>query len=467
MNATTLDDAAAAAARCFLRFLEATEDFDAFEEEVDAASRGLAARAAAGCLEAYDDRLFEERPRSWRSLGRPARTVVSVFGAVTYRRRLYEDEFGRRRYLLDELLGIPRRARFTPGALLWMVRRAARVSYRQAAADFGAMSRERVSAMCVWRAVQRQAELIASGDGPARNVSQADVYAECDGLFVALQSPERRARALPRFLYEQSRERRSVELKCGCVYAGRREASPGRRVRGNVALVATAGGAEEFWGAMEGAIRADYDVSGIETLHLASDGGPWCVNHRLGGIGAEIDQGLDLFHVMQRVVRAFPEGDGRQHLFSLALRRRPERLAEACARMLPAISGPRREKVRDLASYVSSNADLLRGTSLGTMEATNAYAWAKRMKSFGCSWSRAGADAMAKVISRTACGRPLAPFPKDAFYTEEELGRRERAIAERGQEAARQMSAGSGWEYPNGVQTWTLPREQRFRARTC
>ena len=136
-------------------------------------------------------------------------------------------------------------------------------------------------------------------------------------------------------------------------------------------------------------------------------------------------------------------------------------------RMLPAISGPRREKVRGLASYVSSNADLLRGTSLGTMEATNAYAWAKRMKSFGCSWSRAGADAMAKVISRTACGRPLAPFPKDALFTEGEIGLRERAVAERGAEAARQMSVGSGWEYPNGVQTWTLPREQRFRARTC
>ena len=80
---------------------------------------------------------------------------------------------------------------------------------------------------------------------------------------------------------------------------------------------------------MRATIAADYDTADIERIHYASDGGGWCVNSGLGGVGGSIEQGLDLYHVMRYVHRAFPEGAGREHLVSLALKCRPEAFVKA------------------------------------------------------------------------------------------------------------------------------------------
>jgi len=453
MDSTMRDGVVDAAARYLYGYLEATEDLDAFCLRSSSEMRGIAADAVARCIERFDGDFRASAPRSWSVRGRPARTVVTTMGAVTYRRTLYSDEYGRNRYPADELLGIPRRARFSSDAFLWILRRVSTVSFRRAAADFEALSGVRVSAMCVWRMVQREGGLIreAAASAPPGTVSQDRVFVESDGIFLALQSPGRRAEAIDRFLYEQGRSKRSFEMKCGAVYAGK--AAVGKRaVRGNVSLVATCGGRDEFWGAVRGAIGADYAVGDIAEIRAASDGGGWCRDHGLEGVGtAAVTATLDSFHVMQAIWRAFPEGRGRDWLVSLALRRRPEALADACARMLPRVRGPRRERVRALERYVRGGADLIRNAgNLGTMEATNAYVWAKRMKSFGCSWSRRGAESMALLLCRTCAGKPPVPQPKDAFFDEGQLRRERAAVARRGAEAARRTTSGSGWEPPRG-----------------
>ncbi|MEG2459436.1 MAG: hypothetical protein RSA89_06485, partial [Raoultibacter sp.] len=118
--------------------------------------------------------------------------------------------------------------------------------------------------------------------------------------------------------------------------------------------------------------------------------------------------------------------------------------------------------------YVTNNADLLRGGgSLGTMEATNAYVWAKRMKSFACSWSKKGAEAMALVLCRTCAKRPLVAPGKDAFYTDAEKAKVAKTLAQRGSEAAKITSTGKGYLPPHAVSTWSLSRGKRFRAATC
>lgn len=442
-------DVVAAAAGYLYPMLEKTEDADSFAATAGIEMRSVAADAIAACIERFDAEFRARAPRGWELRGAPARTVITLAGAITYRRALYRDEYGRNRYPADELLGMPKRARVATDAFLWMCRRAASASYRKTASDFSGISGVPVSPMLPWRCVQREADLIRAemeGAAPEGGVSQADVYAECDGLFLALQTPSRRAEAIDRFLYEQSRSKSSFEMKCGCVYAGKADKG-GRTVRGNVALFATTGSARDFWDGMRRTVEADYDVADIETLHASSDAGGWCRNLGIGDMAGNVVQGLDAFHVMKLVVKAFPEGAGRERLVSLALKRRPEAFAEMCDRVLPQVrSESRRDRIRRCGSYVRDNADLLRGGgSLGTMEATNAYAWAKRMKSCGISWSRRGAESMALVLCRTAAKRPLIAPPKDAFFTGPEAGRREAAVEEAGRAAARQEAAGSGW----------------------
>lgn len=451
MNSTTFAALIAAAADYFYLALRATEDLDSFLRAVRDGMREVSAAVVAECVERFDREVASQVPRSWELHGRPSRTVITMLGKVTYARSLYRDEHGRNRYPTDEILGIPKRRRLTADVFLWLVARAARVSFRQAARDFAEVSGVRVSAMCPWRAVQQEGPLIAADleSAPSRMISQADVFAECDGIWIALQAPERRSEAISRFLADQARERSSVELKAGCVYAGKRKAGA-RCVRGNVALFATVGTADEMRAGMRATIAADYDVSDIERVHYASDAGGWCLDSGLEGVGASLEQGLDLCHVMRHVHRAFPEGAGREHLVSLALRRRPEAFAGAIDRMMPKVAdAKRRGKMRECRDYVANHAGLLRGGgSLGTMEATNAYVWAKRMKSFGCAWSRRGANNMALVLCRVCAGRPLVAPPKDALFTAAEKAKEAESVARRGAEAAAQHTVGKGWEPP-------------------
>lgn len=217
MDSTTFAALVAVAADYFYMALKATEDFDSFLRAVRSGMREAAVAAVAECVERFDREVASQMPRSWEHRGKPSRTVVAMFGKVTYARSLYRDEHGRNRYPTDEILGIPKRRRLTSDVFLWLVARAARVSFRRTARDFLEVSGVKVSAMCAWRAVQQEGPLIVADleSSPSRGISQADVFAECDGIYIALQSPERRDEAISRFLADQARAKSSIELKAG------------------------------------------------------------------------------------------------------------------------------------------------------------------------------------------------------------------------------------------------------------
>lgn len=458
-HVTTREAVIDAAWGYFQPFLFECEDLDAFIHHVDADMNAMKCDVISKCIESFDDQIRLNAPPSWTILKRIERSVIAVFGKITYMRTLFVDEYGRRRYLTDELLGIPKRARFTADAVLWLLKRVAVVSYARCAADFAEMSGCTVSGMAVWHMVQREAELIKryGFDDGGVPLSQTDVFVESDGIFIALQSERRRKEAIERFFYEQSRKKRSFEIKVGCIYAGKAKVGA-RNVRGNVSLVACAGTKGEFWGQMNERIATDYNISDIERFWVASDGGAWCKDHAIGSIaesGARINQTIDSFHVMQAIWRAFPDGRSQDWLVSLVIRRRPEALADAIVRMLPKIHGKRREKVKSLHTYIVNNAELLRsGFNLGTMEATNAYVWAKRMKRFGCAWSRRGAEAMAILLSRIHSHQKLIAPRKDALFSIDQVKRMEAKIQERGMRAAMQFRCGCGYEPARGHIPW-------------
>jgi hypothetical protein len=58
-------------------------------------------------LKELDEALLGQRPADWRVVGFRERTLVARFGEVRFRRRLYRDEHGCYRFLLDEYLGLP------------------------------------------------------------------------------------------------------------------------------------------------------------------------------------------------------------------------------------------------------------------------------------------------------------------------------------------------------------------------
>ena len=472
MNLTTRADAARALCAHFMPELLRLEDFESFESLAATEGKSLLAGMMAACLEEFDESLRRSAPRGWSAHHRAGRKLATLVGQVEFRRTVFVDEFGRRRALLDELLSIPPRSRLSPGAFLWLVRRAAEESYRKTAAAFSAETGCRVSHVAVMGCVRRAAGLLRRREPPARGrISQPTLFLEVDGLWVHLQSREHREHALPRFLYEQARHAASFELKLAALYAGKKPVAPGRFERGGLRLTCADRPPKEFWDEVWSMLSAEYDPADVETLWAGADGGKWCGPERMSEMAPEsclVKGSLDPFHVMQKVCRAFPEGARREWAAGLARRGRPLQLARMCDRVLPKIKdAKRRERVRDLRRYMLNNAGsvVFPEESMGTMEGTNAHVGAARMKGRGMSWSREGAEAMCLVRCALAEGRPLIAPKFPAFFTEKEA-----AAAAKGLPRSSSLvpeAAGSGWMPPHQASTWAMKSNAHFRARTC
>jgi len=470
-NTTTPSTVATAMADYFLPRLLECEDFDAFEKILAKDTRLLAASCMRDCIEAFDAGLAQSPPRGWTVRGRAERTLVTLLGRVTYKRTIFTDRAGCRRCLADELLGVPKRSRLSSGAFLWVAYHAAELSYRKTASEFRRVSGEAISHVTVMNVVHREGALLKSAGRGAERVSCPELFLEVDGMYVHLQKERHLERALPRGIYEQARKTRSFELKMACLYAGKARAQNGRVRRVNLDVTCADADADGFWEAVWDMICSDYDERDIERVNVGSDGGGWCGPGALSELmsaGVELPHFLDMFHVMQAICRAFPEGQARDKAQQLAFRGRASTLARGCRLAAKSVVDRRRRgRVNELARYLENNAGSIRARrpSMGTMEGTNGRVGAARLKGNGRSWSRRGAEAMCLIRCAIAVGRPLVAPPKDARLTEREKAAEDRRLATFTGSSVPE-SAGAGYEPRFQVQTWSLPSALRFEART-
>ena len=457
-DSTILERVADAAADCFYPDLVKTEDFRAFEALVTADMRTVAAGVLRRCVERFDAELAEAAPRGWSVHERASRTVVTLVGAVTFERTVFLDEFGRRRALADELLGIPPRSRLSSCSFLWIASRAAEVSYRKTAADFEALTSARISHVTVMNVVHREGALLrASGAEFARDgmrTSQGTLFLESDGLWVHLQEREHRKEALPRLLYEHARKTKSFELKMAALYAGKAKVAPGRYERGGLCLTCADAEADAFWERAWRMLVENYDEADVERIAVGGDGAEWCGPERVDSMapaGCSVDFTLDFFHLMKKITRAFPdEGSAkREWAVNLAVRGKGLRLARMCERIAAKVKpGKARDRILDLGAYAANHASGIRPPrhELGTMEGTNAHVGAARLKGQGRSWSRRGAESVCLIRCALATGRPLVAPAASPWFTEEQQRRAAAAVEKR----AKRMpeASGSGWEPP-------------------
>ena len=447
-NPTT---AAAALADLFAPVLAATEDLDSFEGALSSGIRTLAASAMAASMERFDRSLRRQVPPGWRPHEVAPRTLVTLVGEVTYRRTVYVDAHGCRRAWADELLGIRPRARLSACAFLWLARRSAEVSYRKAAAQFEAMGGARVSHVTAMRCAREEGRLLLAAEPEGPRLSCEGVRVEVDGLWVALQASSHRDAALPRFLYEQARRRSSAELKVASAYAAKAPAGNGRKRRVALSLVASAEEPGAFFARVAAQMAASFDLDDVRRVHYGADGGAWCGPERLASLlppHARILFRLDPFHVMQAICRAFPEGRAREWARHLALKGKGAALSRMAERVAARVAGPRRERLRCLASYARRFASAIgtRAAPMGTAESTNALI-AARMKGRGMAWSREGAEAMCALRCAVCSGRALIAPAKGAWLTERERAARGCSWSA----ACVPYASGSGWEGPRST----------------
>src|SRR4030042_1021666 len=74
----------------------------------------LARAMAELLLEEIDETLMREKGSQLRVMGFRRRCITTIFGDVRIRRRLYQDEAGHSRFLLDEAIGLRSRSQVSP-----------------------------------------------------------------------------------------------------------------------------------------------------------------------------------------------------------------------------------------------------------------------------------------------------------------------------------------------------------------
>jgi hypothetical protein len=358
-------------------------------------------------LEALDTALAAGGEPGWQVVGYRQRTVLTRFGPVRVRRRLYRR--GRqRRFLLDEALGWSPHQRVTPRLRALLVELASYLPYGRAAAlaeQFGvaisgATLRRQLQAVgeaaTAQEAAQRTA-VYAAGQPPPLGEQPADpLFVEADGVLIPLQrASERRA-----------------ELKVAIAYRGTQAVGRDRHRRVRRATVGTvhyASGedAETFWESAWLAFGARYDLARTAQVVLGGDGAEW-IRGGLPPDGRGLFQ-LDRFH-LARACRRRLKADGAAAYAAARTGDTPTLQARLAAAWAAATTDRRRAKLTAFDGYLTTNADGLvdwwrraplpapAPHGLGAMEANIDKPYARRLKRRGMSWSRRGLHAMAKVL---------------------------------------------------------------------
>jgi len=366
-------------------------------------------------LEGLDEALAGQREPGWVIEGYRSRTVLTRFGPVAIRRRLYR-KGKQRRLLLDEALHWRRGRAVSPTLTAIATELVSRVPYRVAADLLGKLISQSVGATTLHRLVQELGRATQGAEERARTATYEQgqgrptgtavanpLFVEADGVMLALQ---------------REAQRRG-ELRCMIAYAD--STTPQRDGRGRVrrALVGKVSYAgmeagAPFWEGAWVKIAARYDLARTELVVLGGDGAAW-IRGGLTGVEHGLFQ-LDRFHLARELRRVL--GPTGMVAFQAARAGRDAELKELLAQAWAA-AGADPDRTRELQRverYLSHNRDGLvdwqqraersapSAVHLGAMEANIDKPYAHRFKKRGMSWTRAGAQHLAKVIQLRESG---------------------------------------------------------------
>ena len=370
------------------------------EEEIGALVRKCAAQVFAGVMEGLDEWLLATRSEDLEVEGFRTKTLVTTFGELSLKRRLYKDKTtGEWRFLLDERLGLEKGARVSPKMRELAAELSVEVPFRRAAEILG-KAVPHVSAMTVWNAAKEAGEkaraegrelrerVFDQGVVPGGTRKAELLNIEADGVLVGAQKCGKK------------RE----EIKLGVAYEGKK--AKGSRV-GLVERRVVAGVTKdkEFWEETSAALGEHWDLSSVKGVLIGTDGAGW------GRTGVEyFDKAtyqLDKFHLKKAMREALGhDPEGYEAVAGALMSRDREKVVEALREAGRRVSGKKRQGIREFEVYVLGNWDGIMGNteSLGTIEGQVYHHLARRMKRQGARWTPEGADRMARLLAAKANG---------------------------------------------------------------
>ena len=403
-----------------------TEDlltFKELEQKIFKAVCAIAVMITAQILRVYDTHLMVTRDKTvYRHKGLKWTAIKTLYGEVPYQRALYlkTDEEGSQSYvfLLDEALGLENIGLFSENFVEKVASGITTKSYRNCAKEVSETTGQSISAMGVWNIIQalgkkvsvEEKELVKQHKkGRLEGKKTVPVlFEETDGVNIRLQGKDRK-----------ETKNGKAEMKAAIAYDGWKEESHGRyRLNGKVVFAGFAK-SKEFHQIREAKIAREYNLDEVVCRILNGDGAGW--------IKKVPDKDtlfqLDVFHRNEAVREKIPHREAQEAVFSFLGKQDLIGLFDYLETYQNSLSEEEEvQNIADLIRYFRNNEEGLipyreRGLALpespeglqyrnmGTMEGNNWSILANRMKHGHRSWSRRGANHLAKLLAKKSEGK--------------------------------------------------------------
>lgn len=397
--------------------------FKELEKKVFKAVCETAVQIMARILWVYDANLMVHRDRSvYRHKGLRQTTIKTLFGEVTFKRALYrtKDEDGNIRhvFLLDEALGLENVGLFSENYAEKLVGGITTKSYRNCAKEVSETTGQSISSMGVWNVVQALGEKVCQEETDLTKRHKAGqvtgkksvpvIFEETDGVNIRLQGKDRK-----------ESKNGKAEMKAGIAYAGWKEEGNGRfRLDGKV-VFAGFEKSRKFHQKREAKIAQEYNTDEAVCRILNGDGASW--------IKKVPDKDtifqLDVFHRNKAIRENLVHKEAQEAVFEYLSQRDLQGMFEYLEIYKNSLSEEEDiSKVKDLETYLRNNEsglipyqerDLelpespegLVYRNMGTMEGNNWSILASRLKHQHRSWSRSGANHLAKILAKKSEGK--------------------------------------------------------------
>jgi hypothetical protein len=366
---------------------------------------GLAQALAKVVLERIDEALLKGRGEGLGVVGFREHYITTLFGDISIRRRLYQDNAGHYRFLLDEAMGLKKRSHVSPKVEELATFLASQVpSFARCEQVLRAVLPDGVSHTTIHRLVGRVVDPCI-----------AEEEAEIAAVFEEGEIPQSEGRVVPYLMAEadgvsialQREEERRGEVKVGIAYEGWERIGKERyRLKEKTSYAGVMDGGR-FWEGFSLVLAKRYDLSEAGQIIVGSDGADWARE------GAEYLGGkfqLDRFHLLRALYRGLAPDEGLVgEVYRACVHSEVDKADRILSEVQSRARGEQRKRLAQLRGYLLSNreglpdyrigleAEGLRG--LGAIEGNVDKLIAVRMKKRGMSWTKRGANRMARLIN--------------------------------------------------------------------
>jgi len=375
-------------------------------------------------LKEHDDRILKEVSETWRNVGREERQLMTCLGWVHFKRRIYQDETGRRRKPLDELMKIGAYHRHSislqqKGSFL-----ASELPYREAAEVLSWLVGDYISHSTIGRMVQQVGESYhAEAESERQRVFEGGeevkpgripakvLYGESDGVWISLQREKKR----------------KAEVRVGVFYTGKKVIGPRRKALVNkVAVTKIVKDSQEWQETLLKTACQNYDLTTTKQLMVGGDGNSW-VRHSFDLLNLPRDFVLDRYHLYREARRAFGFTEETNDWITTICEKGLKAVLPDMLEMVSEAPPQKAKKMQGFIKYMINNQDGLldpdcrthlkvKAGNLGTIEGNVDKLVVRRLKGRGRSWSLEGAQAMLAVCRHKEELKQNAflPFVKDS-----------------------------------------------------